>query len=130
MPRRQVDSQPPDFALSNVGQFGGDDFKVPVHRQVGLRVEILEAASGEGCEVVPQQELVLGAGQVFEHYGLPFENRDLSCASTFSSASLNSAVSGEAGSVWPSRSRTMSSRIFIARKSAVAERLTSCFMIA
>ena len=49
---------------------------------------------------------------------------------TFSSASLKAEVSGEAGSVCPSISRTKSKTILIARQSAVAERLTSCLMIA
>src|SRR6267154_5911794 len=98
MPRRQVDDQSADLAFAYGGQLGGDDFEVPVHRQGGLRVEILEAAAGERREVMPQQELVLGSGQVFEHHGSPFESRDLICSSTFSSVSLNSAVSGDAGS--------------------------------
>src|SRR5271167_2804976 len=99
MPRRQVDDQSADLSFAYGAQLGGADFEVPVHRQVGLWVEILEAASGESCEVVPQQKLVLGSGQIFQHHGSPFTSRDLSCSSTFSSASLNSAVSGGAGSV-------------------------------
>ena len=83
MPRRQVDDQSADLAFAYGGQLGGDDFEVPVHRQGGLRVEILEAASGESREVMPQQELVLGSGQGFEPHGSPLENRNLSCASTF-----------------------------------------------
>jgi hypothetical protein len=79
MPRWQVDDQSPDLAFSHLGQLGGDDFEVPVHRQVGLRVEVVEAASGKSREVMPQQELVLGSGQGFEHHGSP--------------------VSGDAGSV-------------------------------
>ena len=125
MARRQVDDQPPDLALPHRGQLGGDDFEMPVHRQLGLRVEVLEAARGKGGEVLPQQDLVLRPGQVFEHHFSPFEKRILSCSITFSSASLKAEVSEDAGSVWPSMSRTKSSRILIARQSAVAERLTS-----
>src|SRR5207248_3146462 len=122
---RQVDDQSPDPAFPNGGQLGGDDFEVPVRRQTGVRVKVLEAASGEGGEVVPQQELVLGPSQIFHGSGFPIEKRALICSRTFSSASLNSEVSGALGSVWHSMSRTISRRILIARKSAVAERLTS-----
>src|SRR6202023_3560346 len=111
-------------------QLGGDDLEMPVHRQLGLRVEVLEAARGEADEVLPQQDLVLGRGEVLEHHFSAFEKRALSCSMTFSSASLKAEVSGEAGSVWPSRSRTKSRRILIARQSALAERLTSWVMIA
>src|SRR4029077_16892238 len=93
-------------------------------------VEILETARGEADEVLPQQDLVLGRGEVLEHHFSAFEKRALSCSMTFSSASLKAEVSGEAGSVCPSISRTKSKRILIARKSAVAERLTSWVMIA
>src|SRR5258708_36326596 len=103
---------------------------MPVHRQIGLRVEVLEAARGEADEVLPQQDLIFGRGEVLEHHFSAFENRALSCSMTFSSASLKAAVSGEAGSVCPSISRTKSQRILIARQSAVAERLTSWVMIA
>src|SRR5258708_39653258 len=103
---------------------------MPVHRQIGLRVEVLEAARGEADEVLPQQDLVLGRGEVLEHHFSAFENRALSCSMTFSSASLKAEVSGVAGSVWPSISRTKSRRIFIARQSAVADRLTCVVVIA
>src|SRR5215471_14061999 len=125
MARRQVDNKPPDPAFPDRGQLGGDDFEMPVHRQAGLRVEILKAASGESRQVVPQQDLVLGPGQVLKHHCSVFENRALSCSKTFSSASVNSALSGDAGSVCRSVSHAKSSSIFIARKSAVAARLTS-----
>jgi hypothetical protein len=59
---RQVDDQPPDLALPYGGQLGGDDLEVPVHRQLGLRVQSVEAARGEGREILPQQDLVLGPG--------------------------------------------------------------------
>ena len=78
MSRRQVDDQSADLAFSNLGQLGGDDIEVPVHRQVGLPVEVVKAASGESREVVPQQAVVLGSGEGFEHHGSPFENRDRS----------------------------------------------------
>ena len=67
MARRQVDDQPPDPALPDRGQLGGDDLQVPVERQLGLRVEIVEAARGEGGEVLPQQGVVLAPGQTVEH---------------------------------------------------------------
>ena len=54
------------------GQLGGDDLEMPVHRQLGLRVEVVEAARGEGAEVLPQQDLVLGPGQVLDHHCFPF----------------------------------------------------------
>ena len=95
MTRWQVDDQPPDLAFPHRGQLGGDDLEMPVHRQLGLRVELLEAARGEGGEVVPQQDLVLGRGEVLEHHFSAFENRALSCSMTFSSASLKAEVSGE-----------------------------------
>src|ERR1700720_3710528 len=98
---------------------------MPVHRQFGLRDPALEAARGEADNGRPQQDLVLSRGEVLEHHFSGFENRALSCSMTFSSASLKAEVSGEAGSAWPSMSRSMSRRILIARKSAVADRLTS-----
>src|SRR5258708_4765127 len=99
MPRRQVDDEAPDLAFAHLGQLGGDDLKVPVGRQAGLRVEVLETAPGEGREVVPQQELVLCPGQDCHCSGFPIEKRALICSSTFSSASLKSEVSGAVGSV-------------------------------
>jgi hypothetical protein len=125
MAGRQVDDQPPDLSFPHCGQLGGNDSEMPVHRQTGLRIEVVEAAHRESREVMAKQDLVLGRGQSFGHHFSPFEKRILSCSITFSSASLKAEVSGEAGSVWPSMSRTKSSRILIARQSAVAERLTS-----
>src|SRR5437764_7289658 len=130
MTRWQVDDQPPDLAFPHGGQLGGDDLDMPVHRQLGLRVEVLETAHGEADEVLPQQDLVLGRSEVLEHHFSGFEKRALSCSMTFSSASLKAEVSGEAGSVCPSMSRSMSRRILITRKSAVADRLTGCVVIA
>ena len=54
VPRWQVDNQAPDPTLGNCRQLGGDDFEVPICRQAGLRVKLMEAATGEGREVVPQ----------------------------------------------------------------------------
>src|SRR5215831_21225443 len=125
MPRRQVDDQPPDLAFPHRGQLRGDDLEMPVHRELSLWIEILEAASCEGHEVVPQQDVILGWCQRLHSSDSRIENRALSCLSTLSSASLNSAVSEDIGSVWRSMSRTMSRRILMARKSAAAERLTS-----
>jgi hypothetical protein len=44
MARRQADDQPPDLSFPHGGQLGGDDLEVPVHRQTGLRIEVVEAA--------------------------------------------------------------------------------------
>ena len=99
MAGRQVDDQPPDLALPHRGELGGDDLEMPVHRQLGLRVEVLEAARGKGGEVVPQQELVLCPRQDVHCSGSPIEKRALICSRTFSSASLKSEVSGAVGSV-------------------------------
>src|SRR5215468_3188765 len=60
MPRRQVDDQPADLAFPHRGQLRGDDLEMPVHRELSLWIEILEAASCEGHEVVPQQDVILG----------------------------------------------------------------------
>jgi hypothetical protein len=96
--RRQVNNQPPDPAFAHRGQFGGDDLKVPVHRELGLRVQIVEAARREGRKILPQEDLVLGPGQVLDHHFSTFEKRALSCSMTFSSAE-SKEVSAEAGSV-------------------------------
>src|ERR1700680_140216 len=92
----------------------------------------MEAARGESAEVLPQQGLVLGAGQVLDHQVSGFERckRALSCSMTFLSAGPKETVSADTGSVRLSMSWMMSSRILIARRSALAERLTSCVMIA
>src|SRR5947209_7091585 len=90
---------------------------MPVHRELGLGVQVVEAAHSESDEVLPKHAVVLLPGQALDHHFSAFEKRALSCSMTFSSASLNSAVSADAGSVWPSISRTMSRRILIARKS-------------
>ena len=98
MARRQIDDQPPDLSFPHRRQLGGNDSEMPVHRQTGLRIEVVEAAHRESREVMAKQDLVLGWGQVFEHHFSPFEKRILSCSITFSSASLKAEVSGEAGS--------------------------------
>src|SRR4051794_25062577 len=67
MARRQVDDQSPDRALPHRRQFRGDDVEVPAPRKLGLRVEIVEAARGEGAEVLPQNSVILGPGQVLDH---------------------------------------------------------------
>src|SRR5436190_11076391 len=131
MAGRQVDDQPPDRALPHRRQFRGDDLEVPAPRQLGLRVEIVEAARGEGAEVLPQDGVVLGPGKALDHsdsHFLPCK-RAFSCSMTFSSAGLKE-VSGDAGSVRRSMSWMMSIRILVARRSALAERLTSCLMMA
>jgi hypothetical protein len=65
----------------------------------------VEAARGEGDEALPKHGVVLLPGQVLDHH-----------FSRFREASLKEAVSADAGSVWPSISRTMLRRILIARK--------------
>src|SRR6516162_4225121 len=121
MPWRQVDDQSPDLAPPHLHQFGGDDLEVPVHRQIGLWVELLEAARREPREVAPQQDLVLSSGQSSHDHFSDCENRTRSCAMTFSSAVLKAAVSSEVGSACPSISRRRSSRILTARQSAMAD---------
>src|SRR5438477_988200 len=127
---RHIDNQPPDLSFPHGGQLGGDDFEMPVHRELGLGVQVVEAARGESDEVLPKHAVVLLPGQALDHHFSAFEKRALSCSMTFSSASLKAEVSADAGSVWLSISRTMSRRILIARKSAEAERLTSWVTIA
>jgi hypothetical protein len=80
------------------GQLGRDNLEMRVDRELGLRVEVLETARGEAEEVPPQQDLVLGWGEVLEHH-FWFRDRALSCSMTFCSASLKAEVSGEACSV-------------------------------
>ena len=125
MPRWQVDDEPFDLSSPHLGQLDGDDLEVPVHRQRGVRVEITKTARGEGGQILPQDGVVLSPGQVFDDSRSGVDNRALICSITFPSASVKPEVSGESASVWPSISRMMLSRSFIARKSAVAERLTS-----
>ena len=62
MTRRQVDDQPADLALSHSGEFGGNDLEVPVHRQLGLRVEVVKAAHRESRKIMAKQDLVLCQG--------------------------------------------------------------------
>ena len=44
--RRQIDDRPPDPALAHLVQLG-DDLELPIYREVGVRIEVLEAAPGE-----------------------------------------------------------------------------------
>src|SRR5258705_12811435 len=83
---RQVDDQPPDLAFPHGGQLGGDDLEMPVHRQHGLRVEVIETARGEGGEVLSKQSLILGPGEVLHDHVSKFAKRALSYSMTFSSA--------------------------------------------
>ena len=99
MTRWQVDDQPPDLAVSHCGEFCGNDLEVPVRHQLGLRVELLKAARCEGRQILPEQRVIFTPGQVVEHHVSPFAKRALSCSITFSSASLNAAVSGDTGSL-------------------------------
>jgi len=51
MVRWQIADPPLDPAFPHVGQLGGDDIKMPVHRELGLWVEVMETARSEGVEV-------------------------------------------------------------------------------
>jgi hypothetical protein len=64
---RQVDDQPADLALADRGQLGRDDLEMPVHREGCLRIDLMEAAHGEGAKILPQQRLILDPGQALEH---------------------------------------------------------------
>jgi len=70
--RWQIDDEAADLALLHRGQRGGDDLEMPIHCQLGLRIELVEAARNKGGEVVPQHGLVLGARQVLNHRILVF----------------------------------------------------------
>jgi hypothetical protein len=67
MARWQIDGEAADLASLHRGQRGGDDFDMPIHRQLGLRIELMKTARGEGGELLPQHGLVLGARQVLNH---------------------------------------------------------------
>ena len=96
---RQVDDQPPDVPLAHRGQLRGDDFEMPIHGELGLRVEVSETAVSEAGKILPQDGLVIGRGQVVDDHSSDREKRALSRAMTFSSAALKAEVSGGAGSV-------------------------------
>ena len=64
---RQVDDQSPDLSFAHRGQFRSDDLEVPAQRKLGLRIEVVEAAQGEVEEILPQQRVVLGPGQLLDH---------------------------------------------------------------
>jgi hypothetical protein len=51
MTRRQVDDQPADLAFPHRDQLGGDELEMPIRRQLGLRVELVEAARGKQRKV-------------------------------------------------------------------------------
>ena len=51
-------------------QFGGNDLDMPIHREVGLRIEVVKAAPGEGGEILSQQGLVFGMCQLLNHRSL------------------------------------------------------------
>src|SRR5689334_8563307 len=131
MPRWEVDDQSTDLAFANRGQLGRDNVEMPVDRELGLRIEVMKATPRETAEILPQQGVVLGQGQVLGHRLSPSERRKraLSCSMTFSSAEPKE-VSLVSGAPRASISRTRSSRILMARQSALAARLTSWVMIA
>jgi hypothetical protein len=78
---------------------------MPVDRQLGLWVELVKAARGEGGEILPQQSVVQIPGEVLDHPVSGIENRARSCSITFSSAAVKPEVSEESGSLWFSMSR-------------------------
>jgi hypothetical protein len=67
MAGRQIDDQPLDLALTHRGQLGGDDLDMPIHRELGLRVEVIKAARDKAAEILPQQGLVLGRCGIVDH---------------------------------------------------------------
>src|SRR5690349_6579931 len=115
MAGRQINDQSSDLALAHGGQLCGDDLQMPIHRELGLRVEIVEAARSKGTEILAQQSFVLGGGQVLDDHLCGFEKRVFSCSITFSSASPNER-SSVCGSVRRSISCRMSTRSLRARQ--------------
>ena len=63
MARRQVGDQPADPAVAHRAELCGDRLEMPVHRELGPRVELAKGAQREGGEIRPQQRVALGRGQ-------------------------------------------------------------------
>src|SRR5215831_15219879 len=72
MTRWQRDDEPASLTPAHGRQLGGNDLDVPVQPELGLWIEITEAARREGDEVLPQHRLVLGRRRVFNHPMGPF----------------------------------------------------------
>src|SRR6516162_1852410 len=132
MTRWQVDNQPPHPAFPHRGQLGGDDLEMPIHRELGLWIEVVEAGRDEGRKVLPQRGFVLVQRQVFNHRTFPLLrlSRAFNCSMTFLSTSEKAAAGGTAASARRSMSCSMSRMSLAPRQSPLAARLTSCVMIA
>src|SRR5215831_11299726 len=128
MTRWQVDDQPLDLALGDRGELGRDHLDVPVWQKRRLRVELTKTALSEITEIGSQDHVVFARRKVFDHSSVP-PSRAFMRAMICWSASVK-VGSAEWGSLSPSMSRSIPNRIWIALKSALAERLTSWVMIA
>jgi hypothetical protein len=53
MSRRDVDDEPANFTLSHCVELSGHHLNVPIHMEVSLRIELIEAALDEGTKVIP-----------------------------------------------------------------------------
>src|SRR6516164_159828 len=124
----QVDDQPLDLALGDRGELGRDHLDVPVWQKRRLWVEFAETALGEITEIGSQDRVVFARRKVFDHAPPP-RSRAFMRAMICWSASVK-VGSAEWGSLSPSMSRSIANRIWMALKSALAERLTSWVTIA
>src|SRR6516165_874272 len=124
----QVDDQPLDLTLGDRGELGGDHLDVPVGQKRRLRVELTKTALGEITEIGSQDRVVFARRKVFDHAPPP-RSRAFMRAMICWSASVK-VGSAEWGSLAPPMSRSIPNRIWMALKSALAERLTSCVTIA
>src|SRR5215813_7666779 len=116
----QVDDQPPDLALSDRGELGRDHLDVPVRQKRRLRVELIKTALGENTKIGSPDRVVFARRKVFDHASPP-RSRAFMRAMICWSASVK-VGSAEWGSVSPSMSRSIPNRIWMALKSALAER--------
>src|SRR6516225_7417005 len=124
----QVDDQPLDLALGDRGELGRDHLDVPVWQKRRLWVEFAETALGEITEIGSQDRVVFARRKVFDHAPPP-RSRAFMRAMICWSASVK-VGSAEWGSLSPSMSLSIPNRIWMALKSALAERLTSWVTIA
>ena|SRR6516165_5079807 len=67
MARWQIDDKPPDLTLAHRSEFRRDHFDVPVCQELGLRVELAEAALREITEIRPQDRIVFVGRKVLYH---------------------------------------------------------------
>jgi hypothetical protein len=54
-------------AVAHCAELCGDCLEMPVHRELGLRVELAKGAQREGGEIRPQQRVALSRGQGLAH---------------------------------------------------------------